>query len=804
MLIASMGLTLAATFKAPATKPERLAHAPVVVRPDGLLRVETQHAVKAAELPEPVGLPEHVVVRVRQVADVVEDRSFPVRLGNQVEEFTGHGWGSATLAPYTLRSGHPPRDGGEIVVSSDIGRIGQHRIVYFGATEKRYTIVGLVGRSTFESPVFFADSEAARISPRIDALAAFGPVEPIEKAVDTKSTFHSKKAAQPQGEELGSPTGMGIQVLTGDKRALAEPRSAETKNALVSINALIGTAGGVSAFTAIFVVASTFTFAVSQRRREFALLRSIGASKRNIKNMLRLEAAVLALFAGVLGCVAAVAAAGQLEQWLIDLELAPPWFHVKFELWPLIAAMSVGVLISQCGVWVAARQASKTQPIEALREATIEKKVMNRARWIIGATIGIGTLGVLAYSVIAVDGHSTGRKQTTVLALLLILAAILLLPALMNRTLRIIEPLARKTLLTKLAHKNAHTMMRRTASTAAPVMVTIALATAFLGAVYSKDAASTTEVRNQLRADYVVEPNHGLGLAPSIGDKLNNAGLSYYAPSDTRVFHVEEGTALLSSPALAVNAQSLSTSTHLRVKEGSLGALNDNTIIVDEEWGIHVGEKVRVWRADGTAHTLRVAAVVKQSLNSTQVFVTPANGGTRLPERGFIHGSKADIARALEGESIRIISLDAWVDQLAQNRHHNSSKYLLVVLGITLIYLGLGIVNTLTMSTARRKSEFAGLRLSGLTRGLTVTNICAEAVLVISSGTFLGILAASVGLLSLWLTLALIVGVTPLVLPWVLLSGVAGACLLIGVFATCLTTLVGMRGRPITLLASRS
>ncbi|NDZ90553.1 ABC transporter permease, partial [Streptomyces sp. SID10115] len=86
-------------------------------------------------------------------------------------------------------------------------------------------------------------------------------------------------------EVVRASDGGGVRVLTGDARRYADADPDRDSEALTAMNALFGTAGGVSGFVSVFVVASTFAFAVAQRRREFGLLRTAGATPGQIRRM---------------------------------------------------------------------------------------------------------------------------------------------------------------------------------------------------------------------------------------------------------------------------------------------------------------------------------------------------------------------------------------------------------------------------------------------------------------------------------------------------------------------------------------
>ncbi|MEU7896990.1 FtsX-like permease family protein [Nonomuraea sp. NPDC049152] len=134
---------------------------------------------------------------------------------------------------------------------------------------------------------------------------------------------------------------------------------------------IVGIAAGFALFIAVFVVSSTFAFAVAQRRREFALLRTVGATRRQVRRMVYGEAGFVAVVASALGASAGPSAAGPTLDWLAGLGMAPSWLVPSTQTWPVVTAFATGVVVALAGVAVAARRAGRVHPAEAMREAAI-------------------------------------------------------------------------------------------------------------------------------------------------------------------------------------------------------------------------------------------------------------------------------------------------------------------------------------------------------------------------------------------------------------------------------------------------
>ncbi|MEV4258591.1 hypothetical protein AB0J52_36000, partial [Spirillospora sp. NPDC049652] len=255
-VIATMALVLAAASSDPHRLPRRFAAAPAVVQADPNLRLRDRYgtptAVPFAEQPS---VPSSVIARF---PGAVPDRSFAARLPGGPSDQVGHGWSSAAFAPYALASGRAPERPGEIVVTGGFA-LGQRVMVRTAGGDGAYTVVGTArppaAAAGVEHAVFFADAEAARLSPAVDALVLTDP-----------STAH--RAA-------GIP---GIRVLTGRDRALADPGALRDRADLTSLTSFLGVAALLSASVSLYVTAGAFGLSVARRRRELALLRTLGST----------------------------------------------------------------------------------------------------------------------------------------------------------------------------------------------------------------------------------------------------------------------------------------------------------------------------------------------------------------------------------------------------------------------------------------------------------------------------------------------------------------------------------------------
>ncbi|CAM5463881.1 hypothetical protein SBADM41S_00194 [Streptomyces badius] len=544
-LIAATGLALAATFDAPERGPERFAAAPVVVRADGLLRVDTPTGTRTAPLDRPGPVPPGLAARLAALGRTVEDRTFPAdvvdpRAPEAVDARVGHPWSVAAAAPYRLTTGRAPAAPGDVVVTTGSGgprlRTGDRVRVRTPAGGETRTVVGTVAGRGFEDAVFFTDDEAARISPAIDALVVHADAAAVREALGPDS---------------------GTDVLTGHDRRRADPDPDRDGRALVSVNALLGTAAGITLFVSAAVVASTFSYAVAQRRREFGLLRTAGATPGQIRRTVLAESVLIGVAASAAGTLFGATGAPLLVRRMTEAGLAPSWFALGDPPWPLHAAFWAGVAVATAAALVSCHRAGRTAPTEALREAAVDSRVMPVSRWVAAVLVLLLGLGLPALALATDPGDLLGRKSYVTRPMLLIVGCALLAPVLVCPVGRLLTwlPARLPGATGVLVRENTAAGVRRTAAVATPVLITVALAASLTGTVATLEEARATEARTATTADFVVTSEQdGRPLATALLERVRDIdGAVVSASRSTAVTVLEEDTALVSSKARAVD-----------------------------------------------------------------------------------------------------------------------------------------------------------------------------------------------------------------------------------------------------------
>jgi putative ABC transport system permease protein len=793
-VIATMALVLAAASAGnPHQRPERFAAVPYVIQVNPSLQVRNRYdgSVDSVPLLAQPDVPASVIARL---PGAIPDRSFyaQVQGAPAIQPTLGHGWSSAAFAPYVLTSGHAPRSDNQIVVAGP-ATIGSRVSVDTAAGSRTYTIVGTVRRRTGEQPVFFTDAEAARLSPGVDALVTYNAAT-------------AELAARLPGAHL--------EVLTGANRHEADPGAIHDTSDLSGLTTFLGVAALLAAFVAVTVTATAFGLSVAQRRRDLALLRTIGATPRQVMRTICAEAALVGAGGSAVGCLLGLAEAPQLAGWIVHRGLAPSWFTVSFTAGSVLAlavAFLAGVVVAVLSVVIAAVRAGTIRPTEAMREAAVEPKRLGRLQLLGGIAALVCGLAALAGVALFFPAAATDPKTEAEIVILLIGGTALACPFLLRW---LTQPFDRGTA-GMLFRANIVTGARRAAAVVVPVLITAALAIAVLGVNdTASTAASAAERQQAAPADFVVLPADGSpGLATALLNRIHSiSGVEATAVADTDMLayqpqdsplHLE---APIPIPFPAIGIDNPSAALNLKVTAGSLVGLDDQTIAVDSSWNKRVGQTVSIWQPDGTPVTLKIIAVVAASLSGPSLIVDLHNAGTVMPDRVYVKtdsdASDAALLAAVRSQHARVVPVAGWSAAVSDQQAEENQTGLELLLGIAIAYSAIGFASTFLMSVAGRRSELALLHKTGAIRRQIVWFIVAESLALTLIGISLSAVVAGLTLASLWLALAREVGSVPIIVPWPLIGAILAGCVLIAIVTSALPAWFQLlpRRRPTSII----
>ncbi|TCO55811.1 FtsX-like permease family protein [Actinocrispum wychmicini] len=804
-----------------AVPPQRLAAAAVVVTGQQSYQVPNKDPldkkdIKSVPLAERDRVDTSLVDAVRRVPGVSAafgDVSFPatvlsgdrpVDVGSQ-----GHDWASAPLTPYTLRDGNAPARPGEVVLDAGLahrvavavgGRVG---IVAGGDThEYRVSGIAVTSAGVDGGAVFFgtADVEALAGHPgKLDAIGVLaGPGT-------TPGTLRDRITAM-----LGDRP---VVALTGDDRGVAEfPVAVGGSEQLIVLAAVFA---GMAIFVAMFVVASALGLSVQHRQRELALLRAVGATPRQLRRMVLVEAVAVALLGAALGCVLGVFLGPYLYDRIASAGVIPPVvvFHQGFIAY--LAGPGAAVLSAVVAAWITGGRAAATRPTEALAEAAVRRRWVSRPRVLLAVLFLLMGVGLFFVTMLVMRGQmasATAGPASMCWAIALALLApglTKVVIAVLRRPLRAIHGLAGE-----LATINAATRAVRTAGAVTPIMLAVAIAVANLYTQTTQSEAAQRNYADSLRADIVLSAPLG-GFASGTRDAVRQvpgvAGASDYVTSMGWIDSPYDSSHRESPwPLVGITADDARNTITAEPARGSLADLRGATVALPVEQaqdiGRTVGDTVTLRLGDRGTVDVRVVALLPARAGYETLLLPAellaAHTTSGLPPQILVHAApgadrdalKAAIAQRLRDHTgVQIADGSAFTTKFAEGTNTQALvNYLLValVIGYTLI----AVANTLVTATARRRQEFGLQRLIGSTRGQILRMLGVEAGLIAVTGIVLGTIASAVTLVPF----SIVVNRTPFPSGplWMYGIVVVGAVAL-AMAATLIPASRSMRSRPV-------
>ena len=317
--------------------------------------------------------------------------------------------------------------------------------------------------------------------------------------------------------------GQSVTVRSGTEQASEESDEVATFTTIIRYFLL--TFAGIALFVGAFVIFNTLSITVAQRTREFATLRTVGASRRQVLTSVIVEALVIGLLASVIGLFAGLGLAVGLNKLFVALNLDLPQTETVFATRTIVVSLLVGTLITLIAGLSPAFRATRVPPIAAVREgAKLPRSALSRfAPYIAVATVVLAVLA-LGYAMLAPDVATGNRFILLGVGVLALFIGVALLSS------RLVVPLARLVgwparriggAAGRLAEGNAMRDPGRTASTAAALMIGIALVT-FVGVLAQGLRVSNSDaIEQQIQADLVVTSQDGYTEFPAaVGDAV--------------------------------------------------------------------------------------------------------------------------------------------------------------------------------------------------------------------------------------------------------------------------------------------
>jgi putative ABC transport system permease protein len=519
---------------------------------------------------------------------------------------------------------------------------------------------------------------------------------------------------------------------------------------------------GIALFVGAFVIFNTFSITVAQRTREFATLRTIGASRRQVLVSVILEALTIGVIASLIGLFAGVGLAKGLNSLFKALELDLPIEGTVFATRTVVVSLLVGILITLVAGLFPAIRATRVPPIAAVREgATLPRsRLAPFTPWIALITIALAVL-LLGYGTLK-DGLGTADRLLSIAG-----GVLLLFTGVAMITSRLVRPLAAVLgwparriggAAGKLARGNSVRNPGRTAATAAALMIGIALVTFVAVLANGMKASNRGALEEQVIADYVVTSQDGFTpFVAEAGEAIRRAENAQLVTSvRSELGKVGDADAYVTGIEPGAIAQAY----RFEWKEGSdavLADLGENGAVVDEDFAeehdLGVGDRVTLLSASNQTREIEVKAIYQPPpfypiLGSVSITKTAFDSLYERPRNQFtfvnVPGDPSE-AKTRELETAvadypdaKVQTLDGWIDE--QDAEFNQFLTMLyVLLALSVIVSLFGMVNTLVLSVFERTRELGMLRAVGMTRRQVRRMVRHESIITALIGAALGL-----------------------------------------------------------------
>jgi putative ABC transport system permease protein len=557
---------------------------------------------------------------------------------------------------------------------------------------------------------------------------------------------------------------------------------------------------GVSLFVAAFLIFNTFSITVAQRTREFAMLRTLGAKRRQILGSVVTEAFVTGLFASALGLLAGIGFAGVIKALFNAIEIDLPATGTVVAVRTVILALVLGTVLTVVAALIPALRATRVPPVTGLREGAVvstprERRLRNVAAIVL---VALGIAGMLLGLFGALD---PGEAWVGVGAGGVFIGVALLSPRLVTPLASLVgRPLERlRGVPGRLARENAVRNPGRTAATAAALMIGLALVS-FVAVFAAGLRGSIDEsIDKTLAGDLIVSNTDGFSDIPvaTVDAVAGVDGVEIASPiryTQDKVEGAGEGFLTLVEPTTAAEVLTLDW------QEGSQDLLTDLTpeqAVIDEGWGsdngLGVGDTFEARTASGDTLTYTVTGTFKDTTDFIGNYAASDANATAYGEGENVTNVFVNIADDADTATVRAQIDEALGEQFPTTKSENQEELkdsiaeeLNTLLGVVyaLLFLAVivslfGIVNTLALSIHERTRELGLLRAVGTSRRQVRRIVRYEAVITALIGAVLGavlgvlfavivsrpladegfILSIPVGTLLILLLLAMVAGV---------------------------------------------
>jgi putative ABC transport system permease protein len=656
-----------------------------------------------------------------------------------------------------LRQGRGPQAPDEVAIDAGLAKQGGFQVgdklgVLTLQPKRTFTLVGIFGYTGGRDSLG-GETRVAFTEPVAQQLMLGKP------GTYSVVNVQARQGVSPETLRAAVQARLGGGYLVRTRQQVAADQASDVEGFLGFIRAFLLGFAAVALFVGVFLILNTFSTLVAQRTRELALLRALGAGRGQVLRSVLVEAVVVGLLAATLGMVAGLGVAVLLRAVMEaqsgvrfpDAGLTLPGSAV-------VASYLVGVLIPVVAALLPALRASRVAPMAALRDAATPDKPLT-ALTVAGTVPAL--LGVAAVAA-ALFGDLGDATLPALLGgvLLAFVGTAMLTPAIARPAVAALGRALAWSTAGELGRRNSARNPRRTAITAAALMVGVALVTGVGVLASSLEASLQRVVRQSLAAELIISGDTGRSAAsydPAMIDQVKQL------PGVAQAVAVRTDVAELGGDPVDVAAGDLPAMADifgLEATAGRLRTLQAGELVVDDQFtadhDLEVGETLQLTTQRGGPRPYTVVGVFQRSRlvpGPLLLSVQDATTGFRSPQANFGYvrlqqGADADAvqqrvaALLADNPEVGVRSQAGFLAQLT-SQVDTAVVMLYVLLGLSILIAVLGIINTLALSILERTRELGLLRAVGMPRSQITQMVAVESVAIATFGALLGVLLGS-------------------------------------------------------------
>lgn len=637
---------------------------------------------------------------------------------------------------YDLASGRAPQGPGEIVIDATTAEkgglsVGDVAQVLTAGPPARMRVVGLADTGNlmgatltgFDTPT----AQKLMLKPGYFTDVEMGSTGPSQAELRDRVA-----KALPQN----------LEAVTGEK--LREESKSDVAQMMNFFRTFLLVFALISIFVGAFIIFNTFSMLVAQRTRELALLRAIGAARGQVTRAVIGEAVAVGVVGSTLGLLAGAGLASLLQTQMGDAGQG----GLTFTATPVIWSYTVGIVVTVVSAYFPARRAAKVPPVAAMRDDVALPQRSLRIRVALGSLLTLAGAGLIAAGLAGSGGNPVVPVGAGMFAVFI--GVTMLAPVISVPVVKVLGAPFARLLGTpgRLARQNALRNPRRTAATAAALMIGLALITTVnvLGA--TMQASVDAEVDAQFGADYLVQSQGAGGVGAEAQQKIRDTpGVLTASPTYNARAEIDGKDVFY----VAGDLPALAKAVRLKTVSGSTGG-GPSSIMVDEgtakDRGWKVGTPVPVRFPDGGTDRLTLSGVYAKSdlvgsrLISQQVHlrhtVRPTVGIVVVDTARADAATKTALESAVKAYPNLEVSDQASLKEELGKQVDGFVRFLTILLAMSVIIAAVGVVNTLALSVIERTREIGLLRAIGISRRQLRRMIRVESIVIAVFGAVLG------------------------------------------------------------------